>query len=154
MNSLLEKHIFEANGRFLADLELKPLDDYFKTYAARLQTYQFLQENSDQLILKTLRKMAKTHRHVIHEHSDKCQRDMTYVLRTAALALLKNDEDSFQEELILWMQNIMRSLHKEEQSAYAYKLLQEIIQESMPAENAILINHYLSLFIAALTAGI
>jgi hypothetical protein len=154
MNSLLEKHIFEANGRFLADLELKPLDDYFKTYAARLQTYQFLQENSNQLILKTLRKMAQTHRHVIQEHSDKCQRDMTYVLRTAALALLKNDEDSFQEELILWMQNIMRSLHKEEQSAYAYKLLQEIIQESMPAENAILINHYLSLFIAALTTGI
>jgi hypothetical protein len=154
MNILLEKHIFEANGRYLADAELVPLDDYFKTYAARLQTYRLLQERSDQLILATLRKMAQTHRHVIQEHSDKCQRDMSYVLRTAALALLKNDEDSFQEDLILWMQNIMRSLHKEDQSAYAYKLLQETIKANMPTENAMLINHYLGLFITALTMGV
>jgi len=53
--------------------------------------------------------------------------------------------------LVLWMQSIMRSLNKEAQSMYAYRELQKLINETMPSESATLLNHYLDIFIEALS---
>jgi len=151
MNRQLFKHIDEADGRYLTDHELKPIEHYLNSYHLRHETYALLQAQSDSLILQTLRRMTQTHRQEIQTHGDKCKRDMSYVLNFAAGALLQDDEAGFQERLVLWMQSIMRSLNKEAQSMYAYRELQKLINETMPPESAILLNHYLDIFIEALS---
>jgi hypothetical protein len=150
MNSTLEKTILSADGRYLADLELQPLEDYLQSHSLRLRAYCYLQEHSDHLILQVLRRMMPTHRQTIQEHGDKCKRDMSYVLRYAATCILRNDEALFQEYLVLWMQNIMTALKKEQQSAEAYRILKAVVGDVMPVDEAQLVTHYLDLFIDAL----
>lgn len=153
MNYLLQQSFQQAEGRYLADTELKPLEDFLQSYTVRLSAYSLLQTQADSLVVQTLRQMAQTDRATIQEHGELCKRDMSYVLRTAALAMLRDDEDGYRQNFILWMQNIMRSLHKEHLSAKAYRTLQSVIQEALPPHEANLINHYLEIFIQALTSS-
>jgi hypothetical protein len=153
MNKTIEFHLSSADGRYLGDEELKAFEDYLSSHQLRLNIYTFLQEKSDNLILEVLREMTKSHRQVIQEHGDKCRRDMGYVLQFAAVSILRNDDAFFTEHLVLWMQNIMIALKKEQQSAQAYRLLQQSIQHHLSKEESAIVNHYLDLFIEALTVG-
>ncbi len=153
MNTTLTKQVLQADGRYFNDLELQTLELYEQTFSLRLQTYNLLSQQADSLILQTLRRMLVIDRAAIQAHGETCKRDMSYVLRSVALAILKDDEEGYKQTLILWMQNIMAALNKESQSSRAYRLMQEVVRETMPSESAGLVNHYLELFITALTAG-
>ncbi|HIK55729.1 MAG TPA: hypothetical protein IGS37_11280 [Synechococcales cyanobacterium M55_K2018_004] len=153
MNSTLEQSLHQADGRYFNDVELKTLEQFVQTYSIRAKTYALLCERSDDLILQALRRLAATDGTVVQQHGEKCKRDMSYVVRTLALTILKDDAAGFREQLVLWMQNIMSALHKEAQSARAYRLLQDVVREKMPAEAAQLINRYLEEFITALMVG-
>ncbi len=154
MNNVLEHHLKKADGRYLEDLELKPLDDYLTSFTTRLQVYSLLQEKGEAIVLQALRQLAQSDRAIVQEFGEVCKRDLSYGLRTIALAILRDDEAGFREQFVLWMQNIMRSLHKEHLSARAYKILQLVVQEHLPAAGATLVNRYLDLVIEALTAGL
>ena len=153
MNTLLVENVRAADGRYLNDNELQPLQDYLTTFAVRVETYNLLGTHAEVMILQTLQKLAQTDRATIQQHGDKCKRDMNYVLQSAALAILKDDEEGFTEQLVMWMQNIMTALNKEAQSAKAYQMLQEVVALHFPKDNARLVNRYLELFVTALTTG-
>lgn len=154
MNNALENNVYKADGRYFTDEELRALASYCQTYPIRLQAYSILCEQADVFVQQALRQLAKTDGSVVLEHGDKCTRDMSYVLRSVAIAILKDDNEEFRQHFILWMQNIMAALHKEAQSARAYQLLQDVIKTNMPAESAKLVNDNLDDFIRALTAGL
>lgn len=154
MNTLIERCIQEADGRYLTDRELQPLDAYISSFATRMQTYTILQEKSESFILQALQVLAKTDAQTVRQHKEKCVRDMGYVMRAIAVAILRDDEQAFRDELLLWLQNILAALHKEQQSSRAYRLLQDVVRDQMPSECATLVNYYLDEFIAALTAGL
>jgi hypothetical protein len=153
MNTILAQSIREADGRYLSDSELDTLDTYVGSYSDRLKTYGLLHDRSEEFILMALKTLAQTDAQTIREHKDKCVRDMGYVLRGIAIAILRDDPRAFREEVLLWMQNIMAALHKEKQSSRAYRLLQEVVVAELPAESAALINGYLEEFITALNVG-
>ncbi len=153
MNTTLTKHVLQADGRYFNDVELQTLEHYQQTFSLRLQTYNLLGQHADHLIMETLRQMLAVDRQAIQTHGETCKRDMTYVLRSVALAILKDDEEGYKQTLILWMQNIMAALNKESQSSRAYRLMQDVVKQTMPTESAALVNHYLGLFIDALTTG-
>jgi len=153
MNSTLITNVLKADGRYLTDEELQPFQSLGKTHATRLRTYGLLEERAEALINQTLDKMAQAEPTVISQHRSVCHRDMTYVLRSVAIAILQDDEPAFMEQLVLWMQNIMKAVQKEKQSAWAYRILQDVVSEKLPAINARLVNHFLQVFIDALVAG-
>ena len=153
MNKTIINQLLQAEGRYLVDTELSAFRDFCTSYALRSSTYNYLQEHGDALIVKALRSLMPSHRQVIQQHGDLCKRDMSCVLRQAALSILKDDEDGFVEELVLWMQNIMLALRKEEQSIEFYIALQKVINEQMAPDEAALVNHYLTVFIEALKIG-
>ncbi|MEM7771511.1 MAG: hypothetical protein AAGA75_00130 [Cyanobacteria bacterium P01_E01_bin.6] len=153
MSNIIFKELSNAEGRYLQDSELSTVQNFVNSYTQRISTYRYLQENKDTLIIKTLRSLMPSNRQVIQQHSDICKRDMSHVLRYVALSILKDDENGFIEELILWMQNILFSLHKEEQSVAFYIAMKTVVTEQMIPGEAALVNHYLSLFIDALKVG-
>ncbi len=153
MNTSLAKQMVQAEGRYLADLELSKFHDFIDSYTLRVNTYNSLQEHGDAMILQALRNLMPSNRQAIQKHSDLCKRDMSYVLRYAALSILKDDEEGFVEELVLWMQNILLALHKEEQSVQFYTALRDVIGEKMAPDEAALVNQYLIVFIDALKVG-
>lgn len=150
MNSTLMQSVRQADGRYFTNAELKPLQQYVQTYSTRLQAYTMLREKGDEFTLLTLRKFAIAEPQVVQQHSEKCKRDITYVMQTLALSLLKDDERTFREQLVLWMQNIMAALHKGQQSARAYQILQQVVAEKMPPECAKLVNGYLHELVLAM----
>lgn len=154
MKSLLLESIRQADGRYLSDAELTPLVGYVRSFAVRFNTYTLLKDNSDTLILQTLRKLVQTHRRTVQEHGTKCQRDMAYTLECISKAVLLDDEPGFVEGYVLWMQNITRALHKEGSAIEAYRLLQAEITAMLPAESAQLINPHLDSLIKAFSSGL
>lgn len=153
MNTILEQSIRDADGRYLDDSELTTLDAYVGSYGTRIKTYGMLHERAEELIIQALQQLSQTDAQTVQKHREKCLRDMNCVMRAIALAILRDDPQSFREELLLWMQNIMAALHKEQQSSRAYRLLQGVISQEFPAESATLVNQYLDEFITALNAG-
>ncbi|HEY9880767.1 MAG TPA: hypothetical protein V6D29_20075 [Leptolyngbyaceae cyanobacterium] len=151
MRNLLLESIRQADGRYFNDTELQPLERYVSSFAVRFNTYSLLKDNSDTLILQTLRKLVQSHRRMVQEHGEKCQRDMAYTLSCISKAVLLDDEPGFIEGYVLWMQNITRALHKEASAIEAYRLLQGEIAATFPADSARLINHHLESLIKALS---
>lgn len=154
MNHTLVKKITNADGRYLADTELHIFHEFAANYSVRRNAYEYLQQHADEIVLTTLRQMMPSHRQTIQQHGDLCKRDMSYVLRYAALSMLKDDQAGFVEELVLWMQNILFALKKEQQSLKFYQELQTVISRQMPTQEAELINRYLDLFIEALSVRV
>ncbi len=152
MNSILAKTISTSEGRYLQDLELHPFESFANSFGDRFSAYCALEQKADACVLQALRQMAQRHPEAIRKHGKACQRDMSYVLRQAAIAMLKNDEQGFTETLVLWMQNIMTALDKHKMSAEAYQLLQKVIETQLLPQHAQLINHYLQIFVDAMLA--
>jgi len=153
MNTNLAEQVSQAEGRYLSDSELTAFQNFIDGHRLRLSAYKHLKEQGDSLIVDTLRSLMPSHRKVIQNSGDLCKRDMSYVLRYAAFSMLKDDENSFREELVLWMQNILSALHKQEQSVQFYSTLQTMISQQLPTNEAELINYYLTIFIDSLKTG-
>ncbi|MEM7769758.1 MAG: hypothetical protein AAGA75_08650 [Cyanobacteria bacterium P01_E01_bin.6] len=153
MNNVLFKQLNDVDGRYLKDAELSTVQDFVGSYTQRINVYRYLQEHKDALILKTLRSLMTSHRQVIQQHGEICKRDLGHFLRYVALSILKDDEQEFIEALVLWMQNILFSMKRDESCVGVYIALQSIISEEMLPDEAALVNHYVSIFIDALKVG-
>lgn len=153
MNTALLELVKQADGRYLSDEELQPLERYTRSFVLRFHTYNLLQEHSQQLILQTLRRLIQTHRKAVQEHGAKCQRDMTYSLECIAKAILLDDTPGYIEGYVLWMQNITRALHKQDSAVDAYRLLQVEVTATLPAESAQLVNEQIEHLVVAFATG-
>lgn len=155
MNNALLESVQQSDGRYLSDPELRPFAQFVASFDSRFKTYTLLKDQTEALVLKTLRQLMQTpHRQAIQEHGEKCQRDMTYSLECIAKAILLDNPSGFVEEYLLWMQNITRSLHKEDSAIEAYRRLQTEVTAAMPGEGALLVNEYLDQLIKAFADGL
>ncbi|MBD2101162.1 phycobilisome protein [Leptolyngbya sp. FACHB-261] len=138
-----------ADGRYLNADELVSLEAYLSSFALRMQTHQLLQEQEslivERVMARYLRQDPKLDARFGAGAGEKCIQDMTEVLRYSAVALLRNDEEYLRENLLFWLQTIMRALEKQDTCNLAYGLLQEVITETLPADSARLANQYISI---------
>lgn len=153
MPSRLDQKIAQVDGRYFSDAELSDLQGFVTSYELRLRTYNMLRDQSDDLILNALRQLMRSHRQVVQTQGNVCKRDMTFVLRYVALSVLRDDTEGFIENLVLWMENITKSLKKEESAVRAYQALRLVIQAKMSDEMVNLIDPYMDIFIKAMMTG-
>lgn len=154
MNNTLLDVCLKADGRYLSDPELQPLETYVRSFADRFNTYTLLQEKTEALVLTTLRRLMQTkHRKAIQDHGAKCQRDMTITLEYISKALLLDDSQFLTDQYLLWMQNITRALHKQDSATDAYEALREEINNSFPAASVAMLAPYLEITIQAFRDG-
>lgn len=145
LNYTLDKNIVEADGRYLDVQELQPLEHYVQSYTSRLETYQLLREHSEKLVLMALRKLATTYPELIQQHGGRCKYDMTEVLRYVAIAILRDDETFFKDQMMVWLDTILLAHKRQTQCVQAYRNLQDEIAAHLPAATAGLIRPYLDL---------
>ncbi len=143
LNHTLEKTVLEADGRYLESQELKPLEEYFQSYATRLEAYQALRDQSHNLILQALRKLAQMHPELIQKHGKRCQYDMSEVLRYIAVSILRDDEIFFKEQMMSWLDTILLAHKKTAQCAIAYRALQDAVNASLSPSVSNLVRPYL-----------
>lgn len=150
LNHTLEQNIVVADGRYLSQDELKPLENYVNSYAARLETYQKLSQQSDAIVLSALKKFARVHPEIIQQSGKRCQYDMSEVLRYIALAILRDDEFLFLEKIMFWLDTVLRAHHKQAACSKAYHHLQEAVEETLSSTNCSLIRPYINVVLNAL----
>ncbi|EKQ67898.1 Phycobilisome protein [Leptolyngbyaceae cyanobacterium JSC-12] len=150
LNYTLEQNLIEADGRYLDADELQPLERYIQTYTTRLETYHQLREHSDKLVLFSLRKFANTYPELIQQHGARCKFDMSEVLRYIAIAILRDDELFFKEQMMVWLDTILLAHKRNMHCSLAYRNLQEAIAASLPAASVNLIRPYLDLILQSL----
>lgn len=143
LNHTLEAKILEADGAYLDFQGLRSFEQYTQSYATRLETYQNLRDNSTPLIVQSLRKFAQAYPDLIQKHGQRCQYDMTEVLRYVALSILRDDEIFFKEQVLSWLDTILVAYKKNSYCPIAYRYLQESINSSFPPSNSVLIRPYL-----------
>jgi len=153
MITLSPKAISQLDGHYLSDTALSDIQNFSQSYELRLRTYNALREKSDPLILSSLRDLMRSHRQIVQSHGNMCKRDMSYILRHIGIGILKDDAQGF-FELVLWMENITKALHKEQSACMAYKGLQAKIHATMPPDMVALIDPYLETLIEGLSAGV
>lgn len=150
LNHTLEKSFLKADGRYLSVQELSPLEHYVQSYAVRLHTYQQLRDNSEKLVVYSLRKLAQTYPDLVQQHGQRCKYDMTEVLRYVALSVLRDDEVFFKEQMMSWLDTILLAHKKTAYCVVAYRHLQEAIATAFPAAGATLIRPYLDIIVQSL----
>jgi Phycobilisome protein len=144
LNHSLEKKVIEADGCYLDDNQgLRPLEQYVQTYALRLETYQQLRDQSQTLVLQSLRRLAQAHPDLIQKHGQRCQYDMNEVLRYIAVSLLRDDEVFFKEQMMSWLDTILVAHKKTDQCTTAYRYLLDAVNNTLPAACSSLIRPYL-----------
>lgn len=149
-NHTLEKNFVQADGRYLTAQELQPLEQYVQSYVDRLETYQQISQQSDKLVLQALRQLAQSHPELIQKHGQRCRYDMTEVLRYMALAILRDDEVFFKEQMVAWLDTILVAHHRTAHCITAYRYLSEAISRSLPSAATNLIRPYFDVLTNAL----
>ncbi|MCL6433582.1 MAG: phycobilisome protein [Leptolyngbyaceae cyanobacterium HOT.MB2.61] len=133
----------ELDGRYATDSELQTADQFLDSYTLRLSTYRKIQVLETHIVQQVQTRIRQVDPEImVYDNRDVsaiCERDMLYVLRYSAIALLINGTDLLEERVLLWLQTIMRSFKDHQhRSDLTYRILQEVIQQYLiPAEAAL-----------------
>lgn len=150
LNHTLDKNFLDADGKYLDSKGLQPLERYAQTFASRIETYQILRDRSQELILQSLKKLAQVYPELIQKHGQRCQYDMSEVLRYIALSILRDDEVFFKEQMMSWLDTILLAYKRNEHCTTAYRYLQEIINTTLPSSSSGMIRPYMDSVILTL----
>ncbi|MEO0541373.1 MAG: phycobilisome protein [Cyanobacteria bacterium P01_A01_bin.105] len=130
----------EADGRYATDAELMFLQNYLRTARLRFSAYQKIQAAELKIIQQVKQKLEAIDPSLLHQGktdiSAKWQRDAVRCLRYAAQALLINDQESFEEHILLWFQTIMRAFKAERSCNATYVVMQDVAKQFLTAEEA------------------
>lgn len=150
LNHTLEDALLEADGRYLSVSALSSLEHYVHSYAARLNAYQQLRDQSETLIKHALRQLAQEYPDLIRHHGQRCIYDMTEVVRYIALSVLRDDEVFFKEQMMSWLDTILVAHRKTTQCIKAYQNLQAVVIDKLPATTSSLVRPFLEIVINTL----
>lgn len=146
MITLLENVLERSDGNYISAEDLEKLDQSIVSWQSRRETYNLLQAKENAIISQVLTQFQSQNSQLAqkmgNELMEKCQRDLTLVLRHCAMAMLLQDKALLEERLLFWMQNIMRALRRQKICDRLYSLLEQVLPEHLPPENVHLLLPY------------
>ena len=143
MLSQLEHLSLTTDGRYATDRELMFLQTYLKSARTRFSAYQRLQKAEVAIVDQVYQKLQAMDSTLLlsgsMDLSAKWKRDTVRVLRYAATALLIDDTETYRERFLMWFQTIMQSFRAERSCNVTYTLMQEVIRQHLPPQEADLV---------------
>lgn len=143
MLTQLERLSREIDGRYANDAELIFAIDYVRSFNLRVQTYQRLQELETTLIQQTYDRLQSLEPTVFnHDGTDlthKWKQDTLRTLRYVAVAVLIDDPDAFQEQMLLWFQTVMRAFKAQRSCNLTYQVMQAVVKQNLTSPQADLV---------------
>lgn len=142
MHRILDEKANDIGSVYLTDSDLLSLERFANNFSVRLKTYNLLRDCSDEITMRSLRLLAQQYPELIQKQLQRCKYDMSNVIRYMSLSILRDDELFFRETLMDWLTNIINSYQVTKECSTAYRLMQSVIDEMLPAECAALIKPY------------
>ena len=150
MNRTLDEKIAGVDHIYLTDSDLFNLERFANSFTVRVKTYNLLRDRADEITIKTLRLLAQQYPELVQKQLQRCKYDMSSMIRYASLSVLRDDELFFRETLMDWLANIISSYQVTKECSTAYRLLQSVVDEMLPAECAAMVKPYSEMAISAL----
>jgi hypothetical protein len=157
MNTRLETIFSDAEGRYLQGAEERALLDYAESVPSRLAATKAVEAAEDTIIDETLAEIWSRHPDFEHKHpaaKDRARRDITLVLRYAALAMLRNDETLLTERLLYWLATILAAQNMTTVVDTAYRTLALRTEANIAPEHTARMAPYLKLAHGILTQSV
>jgi hypothetical protein len=144
------KHLSQTTeGRYATDAELHFIADYVQSFDARLQTYLKLQQLEPILVQQTYNKVRSIEASSFHynnaDMSAKWKLDTVRVLRYTAIAMLMDDPQMLQENLLLWFRTVIRAFGVQRNSEMTYHVLQNVMQQHLSPHQMEFVRPFLEL---------
>jgi hypothetical protein len=150
MNRTLDAKITSIDHAYLNDNDLVNLERFANSFSLRVKTYNLLRDRADEMTIKALKLLAQQYPELVQKQLQRCKYDMSNVIRYTSLSVLRDDELFFRETLMDWLANIIHSYQIAKECSTAYRLLQSVIEETLPVECSALVKPYSEMAIAAL----
>ena len=123
----------QVDGRYATDSELQFAGHYFESFQLRLSAYRKLQLAEMQIVQRVQNRVFQLDPHSAYNQpvsATTCQRDMLFVLRYSAIALLLDDTRLLEENVLLWLQTILRCFKDHQKRAdLSYQVMQDVVRE-------------------------
>lgn len=140
MLSQLEHLSIATDGRYATDRELMFLQTYLKSARTRFSAYQHLQKAEVAIVNQVYQKIKETDPTLLTsgsmDMSAKWKRDTVRVIRYAAVALLLDDAETYRERFLMWFQTIMQSFRAERSCDVTYTIMQDVVRQHLPPQEA------------------
>jgi len=150
INRTLDEKITAIDHVYLTDSDLFNLERFANSFSIRVKTYNLLRDHADEMTIKALKLLAQQYPELLQKQLPRCKYDMSNTIRYASLSVLRDDEVFFSETLMDWLANIINSYQVAKECSTAYRLLQSVVDEMLPAECAALVKPYTDMAINAL----
>jgi Phycobilisome protein len=150
MNRTLDEKLADIDHVYLTDSDLVNLERFANSFSVRVKTYTLLRDRADEITIKTLKLLAQQYPELVQKQLQRCKYDMSNVIRYTSLSVLRDDELFFREALMDWLANIINSYQIAKECSAAYRLMQSVVDEMLPAECSSLVKPYSDMAIAAL----
>ncbi len=143
MLSQLQHLTLATDGRYATNAELQFLQDYVKSYALRVDTYQTLQASEAAIVQQVHAQMTALDPMLLRSGGEdltvKWKRDTVRVLRYSSVAMLFNDPDTMRERFLLWFQTIMRAFGAQKSCDATYEAMQQVTKNMLTPIQASLV---------------
>jgi hypothetical protein len=146
----LDEKLADIDHVYLTDSDLVNLERFANSFSVRVKTYNLLRDRADEITIKALKLLAQQYPELVQKQLQRCKYDMSNVMRYTSLSILRDDELFFREALMDWLANIINSYQIAKECSTAYRLMQSVVDEMLPAECASLVKPYSDMAIAAL----
>jgi hypothetical protein len=113
MNRQIQDILSAAEGRYLNSAEQAILREFAQTLEARLAAMTEISGKEPVIVERTVKEVLRAYPDLEQKYktaTQSCTRDMTLVLRYAALAMLRNDPQYLQDTLLTWMATILKGI--------------------------------------------
>ncbi len=139
----------ETDGRYATKKELEFLSGYFRTMENRFSAYEKLGLALPEIIEKVLAKTKLIDPNLLinskGDVTENCQRDLMFLLRSTTAALLFNDQETLQEDMLLWHNTIAKSFQFSNALKTIFELMPEVVKEYLNPEEMALFAPLLTL---------
>jgi hypothetical protein len=144
----LNQIVARAEGSYLSAAQLNQLEQYHRSFAQRVQTYQAIQKLEGEILSELSRRLKKANpsweQSFSSEDSAKCVRDSGNVLRNCTLAMLLDDKDYLYDHFLHWLKTIMVSLDHVGFHQQIYAPLKAVLKDKLTPSQANLLLPYLA----------
>jgi hypothetical protein len=144
MHPKIENLIEEAETRYLKAEEIEAFKQYAISIAQSLKTYEFLRDQEMKIFQPIADQLVAAFPQIPQETLERSLKHWVLVLRYSAMAMLINDAQYLETNLLDWLKGIVETHQSTEIETKLYDLLQNQLKTLMAPPALALLQPFLS----------
>jgi hypothetical protein len=156
VNHAITDMLKQADGRYLTKDEGQLLREFASSLEARLAAMEELSQKEGKIIDRAIKEVMRAYpdyKDKYPEGQQKGTRDMTFVLRYCAHAMVRNDARFLEDTVLAWLTTILRGVGlRANLIADAYRAVEKFALEELSPTSAELIRPWIQMATSALSA--